>query len=533
MPVLTAIDLLGIQRYVFASNRLRDSVAASWLVHWATGRDGALAAAARFDGEVLLGSGGNALIRFERRGSALDFTAHYSRHLYDRAPGLEVVVEHLEYEPGELARALQRLQVLLARAKLERAPSTPLLGISVTAPCAVTGLPASGFDPQESDVPLSRMVLRWRDPQLRQEASQRWAAFLDGDDRFAFPDVIDEMGRTFGETSLIGVVHVDGNGIGDKVRTWLEECIENRLPDEKVLEQLREWSSAVDERGRRAFQSVVDRVRQAVRSDANEARIEGSVPDLGFDLRRSNGHTLLPLRPVLLGGDDLTFICDGRIALDLAETALEAFSANISHLGSVTACAGVAVVPAHAPFDRAYELAEALCGNAKRGRRVREDDGAWLDWHLGTPRPGESVPSLRDRAYRSGRREDRSRGRALSWTLTCRPYRLGRDPRDSETWKWLVRTVLDGRSNGFRGERWREHRNKVKELQAVVREGPKGVQRAREAWTVARKLQLPGGLDATNGFLDGERTPLLDAIELLDLHLPLGASEQSKGDAGR
>jgi hypothetical protein len=92
---------------------------------------------------------------------------------------------------------------------------------------------------------------------------------------------------------------------------------------------------------------------------------------------------------------------------------------------------------------------------------------------------------------------------------------------------------LDGRSNGFRGERWREHRNKVKELQAVVREGPEGVQRAREAWTVARKLQLPGGLDATNGFLDGERTPLLDAIELLDLHLPLGASEQSKGDAGR
>jgi hypothetical protein len=522
MPVLTGIDLLGIQRYVFASNRLRDTVAASWLVHRATEPGGTLSVAKGLGGEVLLGSGGNALIRFERRDNALDFAAHYSRHLYDRAPGLEVVVEHLDYAPGDLARALQRLQVLLARAKLERVPSTPLLGISVTAPCRVTGLAASGFDSQDPEVPLSRMVLRWREPELRQEASSRWAAFLEGGNRFAFPDVIDEMGRTFGETSLIGVVHVDGNGIGEKVRTWLDGCIGKRVPDEKVLGQLREWSSVLDGLGRRTLQSVVERVRRAVRFEGNEAWMEGSLPDLGFELRRSSSETLLPLRPVLLGGDDLTFLCDGRIALDLAEAALDAFSATVPHLGSVTACAGVAVVPAHAPFDRAYGLAEALCGNAKLGRREQGDEGPWLDWHIGTPRPGDSVSDLRGRAYATG-----------AWKLTCRPYRLGTGSEDRETWKWLAGTVLGDAPDGFRGERWRAHRNKVKELRAVVREGPEGVGRAREGWTVARELQLPGGLDATNGFLDGVRTPLLDAIELLDLHLPLGSSEHSSGEAGQ
>jgi len=522
MPVLTGIDVLGIQRYVFASNRLRDSVAASWLVYWATERVGALSAAQSSGGQVLLGSGGNALVRFEGREDARDFAARYTRRLYEEAPGLEVVVEHLEYEPGGLAPAIQQLQVLLACAKLERVPSTPQLGISVTAPCRLTGLPASGFDPQEPEVPLSRMVLRWRERRVREGATSRWARFLDGDDRFAFPDVIDEMGRTFGETSLIGVVHVDGNGIGEKVRTWLDGCIENRLPDEKVLEQLREWSSAVDELGRRAFQSVVERVRQAVRSDGNKARIEGSWPDLGFELYSSNGQTLLPLRPVLLGGDDLTFLCDGRIALDLAETALDAFSADIPHLGSVTACAGVAVVPAHAPFDRTYALAGALCENAKRRRREKADEGPWLDWHVGTPRPGTTVLELRARAYTSG-----------SLKLTCRPYRLGAGPADRETWSWLVGTILGEGSDGFRGERWRAHRNKVKELAMVVREGPESVQRARQAWTVARELQLPGGLDATKGFLDGVRTPLLDAIELLDLHLPLGSPLPSSKEGGR
>jgi len=34
MPVLTGIDLLGIQDYIFASNRLRDVLAASWMVEY-------------------------------------------------------------------------------------------------------------------------------------------------------------------------------------------------------------------------------------------------------------------------------------------------------------------------------------------------------------------------------------------------------------------------------------------------------------------------------------------------------------------
>jgi len=42
MPVLTAIDVLGVQRFIFSSNRLRDVVAGSYLVHRSTTREGAL-----------------------------------------------------------------------------------------------------------------------------------------------------------------------------------------------------------------------------------------------------------------------------------------------------------------------------------------------------------------------------------------------------------------------------------------------------------------------------------------------------------
>jgi hypothetical protein len=514
MPVLTGIDVLGVQRYVFASNRLRDAVAASWLVHWATAVDGALD---RSGGDVLLASGGNAVLRFPDEARARDFAARYTRRLYEEAPGLDVVVAHRTRDTGGLAAALERLHVDLARAKLERVPSAPQLGLSVTAACRISGLPATGSDPQDPTIPLSRMVFRWRGREMRERATGRWNTFLHENERFAFPPEIDDMGRTRGDTSLVGVVHIDGNGIGDKITTWLRRCVEDRRPDDTVLEELRAWSAALDELGHRSLGGVVQRVTRAINADG---RINGALPDLGFELRRSGSQTLLPLRPVLLGGDDLTFLCDGRIALDLAETALDAFSGDIPNLDRVTACAGVALVPAHTPFDRAYELAEALCESAKRRRREKNDGGGWIDWHIGAPRPGEGIGDLRARAYAHI-------VTATSLQLTCRPYRLGASAGERDTWRWLSQTVLGTAADGFRGERWRQHRNKLKELASAVREGADGVRRAREAWTAAATIAWPGSLDQTSGFFDGVRTPLLDAIELLDVLLPLGEEAAS------
>ena len=511
MPVLTGIDLLGVQRYVFASNRLRDAVAASWLVDRATAPDGALAG---LGGDPLMTAGGNAVIRFAHEHQAREFAGRYTRRLYAEAPGLEGVVVHRSYDDGELAQAIQRLQVDLACSKLERVPHAPQLGLSVNAACRVTGLPATGFDPHEPTTPLSPMVLRWRDNTLRCAAARRWDVFLNGD-RFALPPEIDDMGRTRGDTSLIGVVHIDGNQVGRQITAWLHACTAESRSDHIVLDQLRSWSSALDHAGRNTVRAIIERTSSAIREDdQREPWLHGLIPDLAFQLRRLKGQTVLPVRPVLLGGDDLTFLCDGRIALDLAEAALDAFSGDIPNLGRMTSCAGIAIVPAHTPFDRAYELAEGLCATAKRRRHEQGDSGSWIDWHIGTPRPGESVENLRVRAYAHALD-------ATKLTLTCRPYRLGAGVAERETWRWLSLETLGSGLEGFRGDRWRQHRSKLKELASVIREGTDGVKRARETWTVAGALTLPGGLDLEHGFIDAVRTPLLDAIELLDIHLPL------------
>ncbi len=324
------------------------------------------------------------------------------------------------------------------------------------------------------------------------------------------------MGRTRGDTSLVVwfTSTVTGSASGSRPGNGSAWSLRS---DKAVGNELREWATALDTAGRRSLKAVVDRVAGAI---DGEARIVGAMPDLGFELRRLDGKILLPLRPVLLGGDDLTFLCDGRVALHLAEVALDAFSGDVANLGSVTASAGVALVPAHTPFDRAYELAEVLCGNAKARRRERNDIESWLDWHIGVPRPGEGVDDLRERAFthRLGN---------LKLQLTCRPYRMGRNATDRETWRWLARTIIGSGQDGFRGERWRRHRNKVKELASVAREGHDGVRRARESWTVASGLTWPGRPRSDERLSRRDTHAPSDAIELLDIHLPLAEESAS------
>jgi|SRR5271157_4214788 len=187
----------------------------------------------------------------------------------------------------------------------------------------------------------------------------------------------------------------------------------------------------------------------------------------------------------------------------------------------VTACAGVAMVKAHTPFNRSYQLSEDLCNSAKQAKRDAEPDtNCWIDWHIGTIRPDESVVDIRERQYQGQE-------------LTCRPYPLDGDSSRRLTWKWLDSELLgepvkDGSNRlSFRNpEVWGERRNKVKALASLVGDGVGAVREQLEAWnSVAPDLRLPSPIDV-NGF-KGNRTPLLDAVELLDIHLRLETPESS------
>jgi hypothetical protein len=531
MPTLTAIDLLGIQRFVFGSNRLRDVIGASQLVARACSWDGDSPLRHIPEAHRLMAAGGSALLRFEGLSAAHDFAGKYSRWLHDTAPGLEVVIAHRSYRDGELAAAIRALQIELARVKTERAPSAPLAGLSVTETCNETGLPAvdlGRLGGQQTPVSATTRAARRAWSSARTQSP--WGRHLEDLSKetgrsLARPPEIDALGRSHGDTSLVAVVHIDGNGIGSRISDWLRGQSES--PDAELWTRFRTLSRALDDLAANAMKRVLTRAAWSLTTeDDDEGRprtyVQSTIRELAFALQEAHGDAdqgdepgvCMPVWPVLVGGDDLTFVCDGRISLDLTTEALSAFEDTpVAELGVVTASAGVAIVRSHAPFHRAYELAERLCAEAKRKRVERRHTGCMLDWHLGEVRPGEGVGALRERHYEGDR-------------FTARPMPLGdRAMPASGTWRWIDTELLspDGEQS-FRGKLWRERRNKVKVLRERLREGDAAVKQVLEAWKrVDPELRLPDGAHTSRG------TSLLDAIELLDVHVPLDPTDRPAG----
>ena len=177
----------------------------------------------------------------------------------------------------------------------------------------------------------------------------------------------------------------------------LNEVIEADQDDPTFLHNLRVFSASV------SYQSLQSLI-------ATLKSLQGALGSLKRDLS-VNTSKFFPLRPIVYGGDDLTFVCDGRLGLNLAALYLQEFAKRkVSVLGkweSMSACAGVAIVPTKFPFAQAYNFADDLCKEAKKRRRDEDsewndkDPGSWLDFQIIQEGATRSVTALRDAEYHS------------------------------------------------------------------------------------------------------------------------------------
>jgi hypothetical protein len=525
--VLVIADVTGIQSYVFGSNRLRDHVGASELVACATGTWAAEAfnrlgqtnctgadhhgrlmidpdaylEDGRIVAELLYSGGGNvvALVRSEElaRRWAADLTAQV---LAD-APGLGIVCAHSQgfaWAPDGTdlgARIGELIDRELRLAKQYRTASTPLLGLGVTAECRVTGLPAVAVDETDGDKPISRGVQARLD--AIPAAERRFSAMLHdyvGTNRLDFkqPTRLDDLGRSVGDQSYIAVVHADGNGMGKRFKAaWTGRS--NRA----AITRVRQLSDAVHRAGLVALGQALAPL----------------ITPRGGLVAPFDRQEHLPMRPIIYGGDDVTFVCDGRIGVSLAAAfveALERATATLPDGGPpITSAAGVAIVKTHYPFRRAYDLAEELCKAAKDtiGREVSA-----LDWHIAMSGLLADIVTIRSREYRSVGEN------GVAHSLTVRPLAL-RSP--TIAWRsWLqMRETIEALQTS---DEWAGKRNKVKRLREVLRDG--GV-RTRQFLSLYGIEQLPGYSAAPRdlrerGWLDGV-CGYFDPIELLDFYISL------------
>lgn len=574
---LTMLDTIGIQEYIFGSNVLRENIGASELVRRATRvypleelrsmgrtnvRDSGPLTGDRQDleearhverddlaAEVIYAGGGNCVILFRDVSLAHDFVTNLSRKLIVEAPDLKLAVVHLGFfwEPGDsrsesLAGKVKEGLAKLSMIKLDRRTSLPLLGVGTTLPCQSTGLPAVGTDADEPDLkakraaprPLAASILaKLRAVPDATAYLKRLLPDLERQDvDLGLPYDFDDLGREEGAMSYIAVVHADGNGMGDLIgilRDHLADPDKNR----KYIETMRAFSDAVEQASRQALhQLVLLLLHHCHREDGciigQAADESGRLVPLGqvnMARDREKNRPYLPFRPIVCGGDDLTFVADGRLGLSLTAAYLDLFEkaaaeecaarADVApYLDRLRASAGISVVKSHYPFARAYALSEELCREAKRAwqRRVSA-----MDWHFASAGLFGELEAIRDRHYAvpAGR-------------LEMRPISLRPVDGTWRTWPAFAHVVQEF----LIGPAWTGKRNKVLGLREALRDGPDAVRQFRSAYELQGLPALTGDDEGdTTGWVvdralvaEGKgprRCGYLDAIEATEFFVPL------------
>ncbi|MGB3510614.1 MAG: hypothetical protein WBA93_15535 [Microcoleaceae cyanobacterium] len=527
--VLTILDTTGIQSYIFNSNRLRENIGASYLVEWSTkdlvedklaelgipkDRQYEPIESSGLIAELIYAAGGNATILFKSMNDAKKFTKKLSRQILVEAPGLNIVAAHTEFdwEENSLYEKVKYLQEEeLEKQKRARIPSVPLLGLGVTAFCKSTQLPAVNtsrgyLNADESDIYLiSRETegkLKVTSPQYKQPANQvlrkKFADVLQG---YEFPYRMDHVGGSKGESSYYAVVHADGNSMGNRFKEYGKNSQDNR----DYIKRIQELSKSVSQAGEAAVKKVI----QVLINSIENGEVMGK-----FFIKNN----FLPFRPLVYGGDDITFVCDGRLGLELAAIFLEEFQKQEVKDGKpLTACAGVCIVKSHYPFARAYKLSEALCNSAKkfvREQKKEDREFSAIDWHIASTGLLGSIGEIRQREYQ-----------VQEGDLTMRPLFIeGENSRYMSRNKWCNWSNFTKVIQTFNNDEiWKGRRNKIIALREKLREGKKATREFRKAYNIDNLPHIEGGARKAlqeEGWT-GKRCGYFDAIEAMEFYFPL------------
>ena len=239
-----------------------------------------------------------------------------------------------------------------------------------------------------------------QEPQL--DPTKLAAAFQDGEESEDAKDML----------SSVGVVHIDGNGVGAIMRDLKHahdavKKIAIKRPDMTIVSEIDDFQSFIMSVNKRLDDVVKDAIALSW-YDVQELTPK--------DAQEPTPKTVVPIVPVLVGGDDVTVYTDGRYAIPFAEAYIHHYEELtkdddllsvlaivaggkkadaperdhfeiddyiIQEPGSLTASAGVAIVGRNFPFHIAYDLAEGLVSRGKKlGKKKDTVPCSTIDFHV-------------------------------------------------------------------------------------------------------------------------------------------------------
>lgn len=333
----------GIQGFIFKTNELKHIVGASELVEQICTSDFAEFAK---NGESVVRAAGNVKFVFDRKEECQKAVREFPKKVMTKAPGITISQAVVAFD-GDFGKAIDDLEVMLKvqRNKPSRSVTSGLIGMKRA---NNTGLPVVSI----KEVDKKRVFID--EPTLQKERAQNVKVLCEksfGKEALIEKKIAYNISDITDKNDWIAVIHADGNGLGKVVQIIGK--------DKDVFKR---FSQQLDIATKEAAQIAY-------------SKVEGVF----------HAKNVIPIRPVVLSGDDMTVIIRGDLAIQYANAFIKAFEEKTKeYLGDIlrdqsvfaegedylTACAGIAFIKSSYPFYYGCQLAEDLCGEAKRDTKA-------------------------------------------------------------------------------------------------------------------------------------------------------------------
>lgn len=335
----------GIQDFIFRTNDLKHIIGSSELVDQIC--TSAFEEFETPDGESIVRAAGNIKYVFCNRQDCEKAVLLFPKKIMQMAPGITISQAVTTLESDEqFGTAIDRIEKLL-KTQRNRLPKSVTTGVMGTKRANNTGLPVVNLKMQDEstvqkEIYNNAMILckkSFNEPSLSKE------------------NIALDISGLKGKNDWIAIIHADGNGLGRVVQK-----IGKQKEDFKIFSQ---------------------KLDEATRKAANAAY-------MATYKERDDKKRIIPIRPVVLSGDDMTVIIRGDLALLYAKTFMVEFEKKTKELlkdilekyqvfsggqNYLTTCAGVAFIKSSYPFYYGYQLAEDLCGQAKKDTKEKVGEG--------------------------------------------------------------------------------------------------------------------------------------------------------------
>ena len=315
MAYLYGASIQGIQEYIFATNQLKDIVGASEIIK---SFENKFIKMVSNNGKIVLNAAGNFKAVFELEEQMEDLVKNFTKYIMQNAYGITISQAIVEVKDKNNISKYEYKQ-LDDYLKIQRnKPTIPLdLAISILEQAPKTSRPLFKHIKNAEKLDVSTHQKREKYTEWFKEKRKENPNYKD----------IKEISNLSNKKNKIAVIHADGNGLGQLVP--------------KLKSKISLFSKKLDQATKEAF-------KKAKEGYENE------------------------IREAILGGDDLTVICNADIVLDFIQKYLKYFEEETSKIDELkgltdklTACAGIAFCNDKYPFHYAVSLAEELCSIAK------------------------------------------------------------------------------------------------------------------------------------------------------------------------